>query len=391
MKKILFISTGVSQQQLDYYGLSGGEVRLAEIIRGFLQADVQVHLLTQSAAEKFCQIFNLKNVICHNYNFKTQSPKRSGILISSLKILLSRLPLSLKQVLPDFVYSANELPWDVWPAFRMKLFNKKIKWVAVVHWLPPIKFWQRKKSSLINSLLFLMGERLSVFLIKHLSDIILAVSNSTAYQLRNVGVEKNKIKVVSCGVNFLKINQLAKQVTEKKHEAVFIKRIHAVKGVFDLIEIWQEVVRSHPQAKLALVGAGFDKQKAEKIIQQNKLTANITLFGHVLDFEEKIKILAQSKLFVLPSYEENWAIVIGEAMACGVPVMAYDLPELIDVWQNNFVHIPRGNKHFFADKIIEYLKNDQIRELQGMQGYNYIQQFDWSKIAEEEIKIIKNL
>jgi len=78
-------------------------------------------------------------------------------------------------------------------------------------------------------------------------------------------------------------------------------------------------------------------------------------------------------------------------MACKIPVLAYGLHELIDVWKNNFFPIKVGNKGEFARTIIRYLGNEKLRISQADIGYKYIQQFDWKKIAEREVKIIQSL
>lgn len=391
--KILFISGGASKKMFDMSdgGITGGDVRLAEIMRGAVNDGFEVHFLVTSGAELFCKKFNLSGVICHNFNFKNDPASRLGFVSLTFMILFSSLPKSLRNFNNGIVYTANELLWDVFSAIKLKLLNKNIKWVAVVHWLPPLKFWQRKKSRWINSLLFLVGERLSVFLIKYLADAILAVSNSTAKQLYKLGIDKNKIFSVKCGVHFDKINKISSKIREKKFDAVFMKRIQAVKGIFDLIDIWQFVVRKKPNAKLAIIGGGVDAHRFNHLIKERGLEDNIVSLGEIFDFERKIKMLSQSTMFILPSYEENWAIVMGEVMACKLPVLAYNLPELVEVWQNNFVRIPLGNKKFFAEEIINYLDNKILRDKQAELGYQYVQQFEWANIAKSEVNIIEKI
>ena len=314
---------------------------------------------------------------------------RLTFIFLSFKILLSPFPKTLKPFNNFIIYSANELLWDVLPGLKLKLFNKNIKWVAVVHWLPPLKFWQRKKTLWINSLLFLITERLGVFFIKHFADVILAVSNSTARQLYNLKVDKKKVFSVKCGIHFNKINNISSKIKRKKFDAVFMKRIQTVKGIFDLIDIWQFVMKQKPKAKLAIIGGGVDVSRLNYLIKKREIKDNIIVFGEILDFEKKIKTLSQSKIFVLPSYEENWAIVIGEAMACKLPVLAYSLPELVEVWKNRFVQIPLGNKKIFANKIIQYLNNKNLRDKRAKSSQQYVRQFEWAKIARDEINIIE--
>ena len=132
-----------------------------------------------------------------------------------------------------------------------------------------------------------------------------------------------KVHTVECGVNFTEIREISETVSDKHYDAVFMKRIQAVKGIFDIIDIWKMVLKERPNAKLVVIGEGIDGEKARRIVKEENLSNNIIFSGMVLDTIEKFQLLASSKLFVLPTYEENWAIVIGEAMAAGIPVITY--------------------------------------------------------------------
>lgn len=385
-KEILFIDSTITAESMQK-GIAGGEVRLSEIMRGFIAEGWDVNFLTNGGGEIFCERFVLKNVINHNFDIKS-GISRLWFAIFPIKILF-KFPRELNGF-NGYIYTANELLFDVIPALRIKKSNKN-KWIAVVHWMPPLKFWQRRKSKFFISLVFMIGERLSVFFIKHFADLVLAVSKSTQKQLLKTEVKKDKVIAVNCGVNFKEISGIAKENMDKKYDAVFMKRIQAVKGVFDLIDIWELVVKRKPSAKLAIIGGGADNKKIITLIKDKNLVNNIIFFGPIFNFEKKIKILNQSKIFILPSYEENWAIVMGEAMACKMPVLAYNLSELIEVWQDSFVQIPLGDKQSFADRIIKCLEDKILRDKQAELGYQYVRQFEWSEIAKNEVNIIEKI
>lgn len=368
-------------------GIAGGEVRLAEIMKGFLKKGWDVHFLTNGGGKIFCDNFKLDNVTLHNFNI-SEGTHRIWVVIFTMKVLL-KFPRSLRNF-DGYVYTANELLFDIIPALRLKLLNRN-KWIAIVHWMPPIKFWKRKKSNFFVSLLFMIGERLSVLSIKYSADLVLAVSNPTKKQLLSVGLKEKKVFSVNCGVNFKEISNITQNGLSETYDAVFMKRIQAVKGVFDLIEIWKMIVDKKPNAKLAIIGGGCDNEKIIASIKDHELNNNMIFLGPIFNFDEKFKIIKKSKIFILPSYEENWAIVMGEAMASKIPVLAYDLPELIEVWGNSFISIPLGNKKIFAEKIINFLDNESLRKKQAEIGYEYVQQFEWATIADNEINLIKSL
>ena len=235
-------------------------------------------------------------------------------------------------------------------------------------------------------------ERISLYTACLFADRILAVSDSTRDQIKNDFFAKffiKKVDAVKCGVNFSDTKKVSDHVEEKIYDAVFLKRLQAVKGVFDLIDIWEMVVEELPDAKLVVIGAGIDGEEAKRRVLDRGLDKNIIFKGAIYDFETKVKELASAKLFVLPTYEENWAIAMGEAMAASVPVVAYSLPELDAVWGNNYCGIKLGDKVSFADKVVSALKDQKILDNMKSEALNFVEGYDWDLISAEELDLVK--
>jgi len=96
----------------------------------------------------------------------------------------------------------------------------------------------------------------------------------------------------------------------------------------------------------------------------------------------------QSKLFLLPSYEENWAIVIGESLACGTPVIAYNLYELEEVWEDSIEFVELSYISAFTVRVIKLLNDDNVLKDKSIRGEEYIKRYDWEQIADMEIELI---
>ena len=385
-KTALFIANGIDENNP---GVAGGETRFIEIAKGWSSRGLIIHLLSSKGGYKLCSDFNLK-VVPH-YIRPTTSSGRSDFLYKSFYSMF--LPKSLTGSKIDIVYSTNEQIYDMLPGFLLKIKRgKSLKWAVVVHWLPPYKWWGRKQSTFTNSFLFLVSERISLYIACLFADRILAVSDSTRDQIKNDFFAKffiKKVGAVKCGVNFSDMKKVSDRVEEKKYDAVFLKRLQAVKGIFDLIDIWEMVSKKLPDAKLVVIGAGIDGEEARKRVLDRGLDKNIIFRGAIYDFETKVRELASAKLFLLPTYEENWAIAIGEAMAAGIPVFAYSLPELDAVWGDNYCGIKLGDKVSFADKVISALKNQQILDNMKSKALNFVRGYDWDLISAEELDLVK--
>lgn len=386
-KQVLIIANSIVGE---LPGLTGGEIRFIEIAKAWAKRGYEVHLSGSRGVRELCRRLGLE-VTWHEVPVSTYAG-RLAFLVQFVRSFFS------SKVTKDFdegiVYSPSEQIYDVIAGLLVKLRNpQKIKFVVVVHWLPPLRFWERKESFFLNSFLFLLSERLGLIAGGVFADKLLAVSKSTKEQTRADLFGRFFIKktvAVKCGVDFSRIRRVVKKAKGKKYDAIFLKRVQAVKGIFDLVQVWKDVVKRKPRANLIVVGSGIDEEKARAMVVKEKLEKNIIFLGTIYDFYSKFIKLAEARLFLLPSYEENWAIVIGEAMSAGVPVISYDLKELLDVWKDNFVSIPVGNKRYFAMKVLELLDDKEMRDDLSKKALKFVKQFDWEKIADEEMNSIYN-
>ncbi|MDD1768736.1 MAG: glycosyltransferase family 4 protein, partial [Methanomassiliicoccales archaeon] len=117
------------------------------------------------------------------------------------------------------------------------------------------------------------------------------------------------------------------------------------------------------------------------------LEENIKVMGHLAD-EEKLGVLKSSRVLLFPSYYESFGIVILESMACGVPVVCYDLPPLRSLFSKGLVRVPVGDMDRFAEETMKILGDDSLREKLSHEGSEFAEACDWGLIAEKEEEII---
>ena len=114
--------------------------------------------------------------------------------------------------------------------------------------------------------------------------------------------------------------------------ALFLGRLHAKKGLNLLIPAFEEVSRRLPDAHLLLVGPG-DPAYIESIkveVAHRQLKSHVTFTG-LLAGRDKWAAMAASDLFVLPSYQENFALAAVDAIRSGLPVL---LSRRVNLWQD---------------------------------------------------------
>ena len=116
-----------------------------------------------------------------------------------------------------------------------------------------------------------------------------------------------------------------------KRLLLFLSRIHPKKGCDLLIEAFAHVAKQN--AALHLVMAGPDqlgwKKKLEAQAEALGIANRITWTG-MLSGDLKWGAYRTAEVFILPSHQENFGIVVAEALACGVPVLISDK---VNIWR----------------------------------------------------------
>jgi glycosyltransferase involved in cell wall biosynthesis len=108
--------------------------------------------------------------------------------------------------------------------------------------------------------------------------------------------------------------------TAKERTALFLSRIHPKKGLLDLVQAWAKAA----PAGWRLVIAGPDEGGHRAAVQAAVASAGLADVVHFpgpLAGPAKARAYQEADLFVLPSYSENFGLVIAEALAAGLPVI----------------------------------------------------------------------
>lgn len=150
-----------------------------------------------------------------------------------------------------------------------------------------------------------------------------ATALSEAESIRNLGY-KNPIAVIPNGIDMSNYPMKEKEMAKfGKKKMLFLSRVHHKKGIEILIEAWSLL---HPSLKnnweVEIAGNGEKEYIAslQNKIQLSGLANEIKITGAHFG-EEKIKTYHSADVFVLPTYSENFGMVVAEALSCGIPVI----------------------------------------------------------------------
>lgn len=230
------------------------------------------------------------------------------------------------------------------------------------------------------------------------SDVVIAPSKSVKELLKKYGV-KSPIIVNQSGVctkDFKKLNdsEISKilkhySIPKNKEILMFAGRLAPEKNLLFLLKTFKYIHQKNPNAYLMIVGGGPSEEQIKKEIAKLDLSKSAQVTGFVSK-EEIIKIFDLAKIFVFPSLTETQGLVICEALAAGVPVVAINKMGPRDLIKNNINGFLVTNKQsVFAKKIIEILDNHKLHKKLAKGAKKSAQLFSIEKRTEELIKIYK--
>lgn len=154
------------------------------------------------------------------------------------------------------------------------------------------------------------------------ASCVLATAKMEADNMRALGIS-TPIAIIPNGIDVSEYpcRPLSSKNSVRK-QIVFLSRIHEKKGIEFLIEAWEQLHRKYSDWNVVIAGNGEEAYIADlkKMIKDKGLDSCIKIIPPVFG-EDKRKLYCESALFVLPTFSENFGMVIAEAMSCGVPVI----------------------------------------------------------------------
>jgi glycosyltransferase involved in cell wall biosynthesis len=148
------------------------------------------------------------------------------------------------------------------------------------------------------------------------------------------------------------------------------------KGFDLLIDAWRPVAAAHPQWRLRIYGVGDQATALASRIEAAGLGGVVTLEGFDPELPRR---LDEASLFVLPSRREGMPMVLLEAMAAGLPVIAFDCPtgpaELLDGGRSGLL-VPAGDTSALSEGLLRLVSDGQERRRLADAGSVRVRDFD---------------
>lgn len=288
--KILFFISSLSV----YNGGPSQSVPL--LVRGLLQEGVDVTLLSVRTDNVSSAI----DKICSNVEFLEKGDAREIESYLKSKVFdLIQLQSVWEPIYHRFAVVARKLqiPYVITPRGMLEPWSLSQK-----KWKKRIALWLYQRNDLQKAV------------------CLYATSEMEARHLRQLGLTA-PIAIIPNGIDTEEF-PCRESVGQMKKQVLFLSRIHEKKGIELLLEAWNRLSKDFPLWSLRIVGNGEQSyvKKIRNLIEETGASSSVTLCGPVIG-EEKLKLYQESSIFCLPSYSENFGMVIAEAMSAGVAVI----------------------------------------------------------------------
>ena len=221
--------------------------------------------------------------------------------------------------------------------------------------------------------------------------LLFVTAEQEAESVRRLGL-KQPLAVTPNGVEFpadaeCRIKPMPPR--DSRRTAVFISRIHPKKGLLTLVEAWARLRPS--QWRLLIAGPDEGGHLAEVLrhVRAFGLEQSVEYIGEV-EGESKMALFESADLVVLPSFSENFGVVVAESLAHGVPV--------ITTRGTPWSELPSSGCGWWVDPTLDAL-TETLREAldlesailssMGERGRIFVRKYNWRAIARQTIEVYR--
>ena len=227
-------------------------------------------------------------------------------------------------------------------------------------------------------------------LLKYASQLI-ALTNTELQQYQKMGVPKEKIEIVPNGINLSEYENLPERgkfrkkygINDDEKILLFLGRIHQIKGIDLLINVFADLTKKLDDLRLVIVGPDDGYLATVKKQIDNLNIGNKVLVTGPLYEPDKLEAYVDADVYVLPSRYETFPVSVLEACACGTSVIVTDRCGIADS-VDKIGYVVEYDKSQLTDTILDLFGSGELRAGLGKKGKKLVKgEFNWDKIVKK--------
>ncbi|MEC4005412.1 glycosyltransferase family 4 protein [Flavobacterium sp. SUN052] len=336
--KILYIVPNINNE--------GGVARVLAVKSNYLinKLGYQVTILTQNKGNSplFYEFHKDISLIDISLN---------GSVVNFLKSYKLQLQNSIQTIKPDVIIICD----NGLKAFLLPFILKtKIPVILEIH---SSKFVKEENS---NALSYNLKQKITTlvktFGIKKYKNVVVETSGS---------IDEWKLKNGIVIPNPLWFSTDKKSDLSSKKVIAVGRHVHE-KGFDRLLKIWKKTIENHPNWILDIYGSSDSENSLRKLTAALQISKNVNFFEPTISITDKY---LEASIYLMTSRFEGFGMVLIEAMACGLPVIAFDCPvgpkAIISNNRNGFL-IENGKEDDYIKKLNLLINDSNLRVKMGL-------------------------
>jgi glycosyltransferase involved in cell wall biosynthesis len=218
------------------------------------------------------------------------------------------------------------------------------------------------------------------------ADLIFVVAREIEEGIKRM-IPEAKVVCTPTGVDLEKFQDRA---LPRKNQLLAVGSFKSKKGFSYLVDAMAEFVSRHPDYKLLIAGDGERREEIEKQIKSKNLNENIILLG-VLQQEQLVQLLNESKLFVMSSLYEGFPKALLEALACGTPAVITTGCNAAEIIKETGLMVPKGDSSALAEALCRIVEESCLWTRCARNCRRIAMDYEWKAIASTVYKNLQGI
>jgi len=228
-------------------------------------------------------------------------------------------------------------------------------------------------------------------------DYVVPLSRQLCRDMDHINVKKRKVTYIQNGVDLDEVEEMrlrdegAIERSQDKKRIGFVGQIISRKNVFDLLDIFESLSQKHDNLELILLGDGEQREALEVYAKALSSSPSIEFLGFR---DDRLDWLKTFDIFVMTSTLEGVPRCLMEAMAMGIPVVAYDIAGIDQLITHEYTGLlaPLGEKEKLATHWEKILFDAEFANQLSNAAREFVyEHFSGQRMAREYTELFKGM
>lgn len=231
------------------------------------------------------------------------------------------------------------------------------------------------------------------------ADAVVVISEFERRIIEEAGYRPRRFEMIPPGVDHEQFDTAAHNVYDRyglggRRVILFVGRLDANKGIDVLLKAANVLVKDFSDLAFVIAGDDFGaRQSLERMVRETHLDRHVFFTGK-LSRPDLVSAYKHACIFAFPSLYEAFGIVLIEAMAAGIPVVASNtsaIPYVVRHSETGLLFDP-GNSRALADALAGLLRDDRLQKRMGEEGRRYAREhFSWQRTIDAALQLYESV